>query len=65
MVRLDFRENTKMLTVLTNNIFDQKYCIIITRTSLCTHTVKYVHTLSNYIHVYDNYTIIYMYLYLR
>ena len=35
MVRLEFRENTKMLTVPTNNIFDQKYCRNITRTSLC------------------------------
>ena len=35
MVRLEFRENTKMLTVPINNIFDQKYCRIITRTSLC------------------------------
>ena len=25
MVRLQFQENTKMLTVPTNNIFDQKY----------------------------------------
>ena len=30
MVRLEFQDNTKMLTVPTNNIFDQKYCIIIT-----------------------------------
>ena len=35
MVRLDFRENTKMLTVPTNNIFDQKYFRNIIRTSLC------------------------------
>ena len=35
MVRLEFQENTKMLAVPTNNIFDQKYCIIITRASLC------------------------------
>ena len=35
MVRLEFQENTKMLTVRTNNIFDQKHCRIITRTSLC------------------------------
>ena len=35
MVRLEFEENTKMLTVPTNNIFDQKYCRNITRTSLC------------------------------
>ena len=35
MVRLEFRENTKMLTVPTNNIFDQNYCRNITRTSLC------------------------------
>ena len=35
MVRLEFQENTKMLTIPTNNIFDQKYCRIITRTSLC------------------------------
>ena len=35
MVRLEFRENTKMLVVPTNNIFDQKYCRNITRTSLC------------------------------
>ena len=25
MFRLEFQENTKMLTVPTNNIFDQKY----------------------------------------
>ena len=35
MVRLEFQENTKMLTVPTNNIFDQKYFRKITRTSLC------------------------------
>ena len=35
MVRLEFQENAKMLMVPTNNIFDQKYCRIITRTSLC------------------------------
>ena len=35
MVRLDFRENTKMVTVPTNNIFDQNHCRNITRTSLC------------------------------
>ena len=34
MVQSEFRENTKMFTVPTNNIFDQKYCRIITRTSL-------------------------------
>ena len=35
MVRLEFQANTKMLTVPTNNIFDQKYCRKIIRTSLC------------------------------
>ena len=35
MVQSEFQENTKMLMVPTNNIFDQKYCRIITRTSLC------------------------------
>ena len=35
MVQLEFQENTKMLTVPTNNIFDQKHCRNITRTSLC------------------------------
>ena len=35
MVRLEFQENTKMLTVPTNNIFDQKHCRNIIRTSLC------------------------------
>ena len=35
MVQSEFQENTKMLAVPTNNIFDQKYCRIITRTSLC------------------------------
>ena len=35
MVRLDFQENIKMLTVPTNNIFDQKYFRNIIRTSLC------------------------------
>ena len=34
MVQREFQENTKMLMVPTNNIFDQKYCRIIT-TSLC------------------------------
>ena len=37
MVQLEFRENTKMLTVATNNIFDQKHCRNITRTSLCNY----------------------------
>ena len=37
MVRLEFRENTKMLTVPTNNIFDQKYCRNMIRTSLCNY----------------------------
>ena len=35
MVQSEFRENTKILTVPTNNIFDQKYCRIKTRTLLC------------------------------
>ena len=35
MVQSEFRENTKMFTVPTNNIFDQKYCRIVTKTSLC------------------------------
>ena len=35
MVRLEFRENTKMLTVLTDNIIDQNHFGNITRTSLC------------------------------
>ena len=35
MVRLEFQENTKMLTVPTNNIFVQNHGRIITRTSLC------------------------------
>ena len=34
MVRLQFQGNTKMVIVPTNNIFDQKYCRNITRTSL-------------------------------
>ena len=34
MVRLEFQENTKMLTVHTNNIFDQNHCRNIIRTSL-------------------------------
>ena len=34
MVRLDFRENTKMVTVPTNNISDQKYFVHLIRTSL-------------------------------
>ena len=35
MVQSEFQENTKTLMVPTNNIFDQSYCRIITRTSLC------------------------------
>ena len=35
MVQREFQENTKMLMVPTNNIFHQKYCRIITTTSLC------------------------------
>ena len=35
MVQIEFQENTKMLMVPTNNIIDQKYCRIITRTSQC------------------------------
>ena len=35
MVRLEFRKNTKTVTVPTNNIFDQTYYRNITRTSLC------------------------------
>ena len=27
MVQSEFQENTKMLMVPTNNIFDQKYCV--------------------------------------
>ena len=34
MVQLEFQENTKMVIVPTNNIFDQKYFRNITRTSL-------------------------------
>ena len=34
MVHLEFRENIKMLTVATNDIFDQKYFIHLIRTSL-------------------------------
>ena len=34
MVRLEFRENIKMLTVATNDISDQKYFIQRIRTSL-------------------------------
>ena len=34
MVQSEFQDNTKMLIVPTNNIFDQKYSRIITRTSL-------------------------------
>ena len=34
MVRLEFRENIKMLTVVTNDISDQKYFIHLIRTSL-------------------------------
>ena len=34
MVRLEFRENTKMLTVLTDNIIDQNHFGNIIRTSL-------------------------------
>ena len=33
MVRLEFLENTEMLAVPTNNIFNQKYFRNITRTS--------------------------------
>ena len=32
---MEFQENAKMLTVPTNNIFDQKYSRNIIRTSLC------------------------------
>ena len=34
MVQSEFQDNTKTLIVPTNNIFDQKYSRIITRTSL-------------------------------
>ena len=34
MVQSEFQDNSKTLIVPTNNIFDQKYCRIITRTSL-------------------------------
>ena len=34
MVRLEFQENTKMLTVLTDNIIDQNHFVNIIRTSL-------------------------------
>ena len=34
MVQSEFQDNTKTLIVPTNNIFDQKYSRIITKTSL-------------------------------
>ena len=34
MVKSEFQQNIKTLMVPTNNIFDQKYCRIIIRTSL-------------------------------
>ena len=34
MVQNEFQQNSKTLITPTNNIFDEKYCRIITRTSL-------------------------------
>ena len=35
MVQSEFQDNTKTLMVPTSNIFDQKHCRILIRTSLC------------------------------
>ena len=47
MVQSEFQENTKMLMVPTNNIFDQKYCRIIRRTSLCNSRNSFTKIFSN------------------
>ena len=35
MIRLEFQEDIKMLTIVTDNIFDQNHFIYLIRTSLC------------------------------
>ena len=44
MVRLEFQENIKLLTVSPNNIFDQTYFLNLIRTSLCNSRKGFVYS---------------------